>query len=129
MRRLVAVTALLAFAGCGTSGRITDLADRVGCENERETGDIDMQGTGLVGTCDGIPEGGAALLLTFGSQDDRDRFFTEIWPSTDFCGSSALVGDDWAVAVDDGIEKTAAVQQRVGGIALPEAGTGFGRCD
>jgi hypothetical protein len=116
--RGLGVALVVLLAACGTSPQIQELADRFGCTSVEETGKVDMQGTGLAAFCDGLP-GGTSLIFHFGSESDRDRFFADIWPDTEFVGSFVLVGSDWAVASDAStISAAAALRDRVGGVPL-----------
>jgi hypothetical protein len=115
--RGLGVALLVCLAAC-TSPPLQRLADRFGCTNVEETVKIDMDGTGLSAFCDGLP-GGTSLILSFSSEADRNTFFRDAWPDTEFVGSFVLVGSDWAVVSDaNTVSEAAALKNRVGGVPL-----------
>lgn len=109
---------LVCLAACGTSPEPERLGGRFGCTKVEETVKVDMDGTGLSAFCDGLP-GGTSLVLSFGSESDRNTFFRDVWPDSEFVGSFVLVGSDWAVVSDPStISAASALKDRVGGVPL-----------
>jgi hypothetical protein len=116
---LVGAGIVLTLGACGTASELTDLGDRIQCGEVEETGKVDMKGTGLAGFCKDMPEGKTGLIFAFHSQDDRERFFSEVWDETGFSGAFVLLlGSDEAVAMDATIQEAADLHDRIGGTPL-----------